>query len=77
MDFLAMQQTLASLWKPGRGVYIKEQDVNLYIFQFYHEIDIKKVIKDSSWSFNRKALIMARMKDGDNSRCIDLNSLEL
>lgn len=24
IDFSAMQQTLATLWKPGRGVYIKE-----------------------------------------------------
>lgn len=40
MDFQAMQQTLAALWRPGRGVYIRELDVNLFLFQFYHEIDI-------------------------------------
>lgn len=77
MDFQAMQQTLAALWKPGRGVYIKEVDVNLYLFQFYHEIDIKRVVDGSPWSFNRKTLIIARMKEGDIPRSVSLNTLDL
>lgn len=32
MDVTAMKQTLALLWRPGRGVYIKEVDPNLFIF---------------------------------------------
>lgn len=34
LDFQAMQKTLAALWRPGRGVYIKELDTNLFLFQF-------------------------------------------
>lgn len=65
VDFQAMQQTLAALWRPGRWVYIRETDVNLYLFQFYHELDIKRVVEGSPWSFNTKALIIAQMKEGD------------
>lgn len=43
IDFTAMKQTMAALWRPGKGVYIKEVDVNLYVFLFYHEVDIKRV----------------------------------
>lgn len=60
VDFQAMQQTLAVLWRPGKGVHIREIDVNLYMFQFYHELNIKRVIMGSPWSFNRKALVIAR-----------------
>lgn len=77
VDFLAMQHTLAALWKPGRGVFIKELDMNLYIFQFYHELDVKRVLEGCPWSFNRRALVMNRLKEGENPRCVDLNSLEL
>lgn len=77
VDFPSMQQTRAALWRPGKGVYIKEVDVNLYVFQFYHEIDIKRVIEGSPWSFNRKALIFARMKEGDIPRAISLNTIDL
>lgn len=55
-DFPAMQQTLSALWKPWKGIYIKELDANLFLFQFYHEIDIKRVMEGSPWSFNRKDL---------------------
>lgn len=77
VDFQAMQQTLAALWKPGKGVYIKELEVNLFLFQFYHELDVKRVMDGSPWSFNRKALIMTRMKEGENPRCVNLNSMEI
>lgn len=45
------QQTLAILWKlgKGKGVYIKDLETNLYLFQFYHELDMN----DSPWLFNR------------------------
>ncbi|KAL8148452.1 hypothetical protein AgCh_005717 [Apium graveolens] len=77
VDFTTMKHTLASIWKPGKGVSVKEIDVNLYIFQFYHELDIKRVIRGSPWTFNRKALLIARMKEGDVSRGVNLNKLDL
>ncbi|KAK1355565.1 CCHC-type domain-containing protein [Heracleum sosnowskyi] len=76
-DFLAFQHTMAALWKPGKGVYIKELDTNLFLFQFFHEVDIRRVMEGCPWSFNRRALVMSRLKDGENPRSVVLNSLEL
>lgn len=56
---------------------MKEIDVNLYVFQFYHELDLKRVINGSPWTFNRKVLIIARMQDRDNPRSVSLNKLDL
>lgn len=75
-DFSAIQQTMVALWKPGKGVFIKELDANLYVFQFFHELDVRRVIDGSPWSFNRKALIVKRM-EGNNPRCVQLDSLDL
>lgn len=77
LDFQAMQQTMAALWRPGRGVYIRELGVNHFLFQFYHEIDINGVVEGSPWTFNRKVLIIARMEKGLNPRCIPLNNIDL
>lgn len=30
-----------------------------------------------SWSFNRRALLMARLKESENSRCVELNTIDL
>ncbi|KAK1390943.1 hypothetical protein POM88_019121 [Heracleum sosnowskyi] len=76
-NFQAMQQTLAALWKPGRGVYIKDLDTNLFLFHFYHEVDVKRVMEGCPWSFNRRALIMVRLKEGENTRSVELNHMEL
>lgn len=77
VDFPAMQQTLAALWKSGMGVYMKELEANLYLFQFYYEVDVKRVMEGCAWSFNRKALVMSRLKEGQNPRIVDLNIMEL
>lgn len=72
-----MKHTLASIWKPGKWVYMKEIDVSLYVFRFYHELDLKRVINGSSWTFNRKVLIIDRLQNGDNPRSVNLNKLHL
>lgn len=77
VKFQVMQQTMAALRRPRKGVYIKEIDTNLYLYQFYHELDIKRVLEGSPWSFNRKALIVARMKIDEIPRWVDLNTLDL
>lgn len=77
IDFLAMRQTLAALWKPGMGLYIKDLEANLFLFQFYHEVDVKRVMEGCPWSFNKRALIMSRLKEGENPRSVSLNSMDL
>ncbi|KAK1380064.1 hypothetical protein POM88_026808 [Heracleum sosnowskyi] len=77
IDFQAMQHKMASLWRQGRGLYVKQLDSNRFIFQFYHEIDINRVIDGSPWTFGRFHLVMERLKDGDNPRTIEINKIDL
>lgn len=77
IDFQAMQHRMAALWRPGKGVYIKEVDHNIYIFQFYHEVDITRVMEGSPWTFGRFHLILERMKEGNNSHTMLINKLDL
>ncbi|XP_060972000.1 uncharacterized protein LOC115703869 [Cannabis sativa] len=67
-----MQNKIATLWQPGRGLYVKELDSNLFLFQFYHEVDIERVIEGSPWTFDRAPLIFERVKSGENPRSIPL-----
>lgn len=46
-------------------------------FLFYHEVDDKRVMEGCPWSFNRRALLMHRLKDGENSRSVKLNTIDL
>lgn len=77
IDFQVMQHKMASLWKPGRGVYVKALESNRFIFQFYHEVDIKRVIEWSPWTFGRFQLVFERLKPGDDPRSLVINRLDL
>uniref|UniRef100_A0A803QF05 Zinc knuckle CX2CX4HX4C domain-containing protein n=1 Tax=Cannabis sativa TaxID=3483 RepID=A0A803QF05_CANSA len=72
-----MQNKMAQLWQPGRGMYVKELENNLYLFQFYHEVDIERVMEGSPWTFDRIPLIFERLKQGENPRMVVLNKLEI
>uniref|UniRef100_A0A803PRW0 Reverse transcriptase domain-containing protein n=1 Tax=Cannabis sativa TaxID=3483 RepID=A0A803PRW0_CANSA len=77
IDFQAMQNKIATLWQPGRGLYVKELEPNLFLFQFYHEVDIERVIEGSPWTFDRAPLVFERVKTGENPRQVALLHLEL
>ncbi|KAM6583826.1 hypothetical protein CsatB_010828 [Cannabis sativa] len=77
IDCQAMQHKKASLWQPNRGLYVKELDPNHFLFQFYHEIDITRVIDSSPWTFDRVPLIFERVKVGENPRQITLTRLDV
>ena len=77
IDTQEMQHMMAFLWKRGKGLYVKELGKNLFLFQFYHEIDIQRVIAGSPWTYERKHLIFHRLREGDNPRTIVLNKLDL
>lgn len=77
INFQAMQHKMASLWRPGKGMYVKQLEANRFNFQFYHELDITRVCKGSPWSFGRFHLVFERMKEGDNPRTMMINNLEI
>ncbi|KAF4349769.1 hypothetical protein G4B88_029517 [Cannabis sativa] len=76
-DFKIFQNIMADLWKPGKGITIKILDQNRFLFQFYHEIDIQRVIDGSPWTYDRKQLIIERLKQDENPRMVALNSLDM
>lgn len=45
VKFAAMQHTLAAMLKPDKYVYMKELDTNLFLFKFYHKVDVKRVME--------------------------------
>lgn len=58
-------------------MYVKQLDANRFLFQFYHELDIKRVIEGSPWTFGRFHLVFERVKEGDNPRSIVINKLDI
>ena len=61
INFLAMKNTMAALWHPGKGICIKDLSPTLFLFQFFHEIDIRRVLESGHWMFDKHILIVKRL----------------
>ncbi|KAM6556617.1 hypothetical protein CsatB_003636 [Cannabis sativa] len=77
IDFDKMQNILASLWQPGMGMFFKKLEDNRFLFQFYHEVDIQRVINGSPWTFDRMQLIIERLPVGGDPTSLQLNHLDI
>lgn len=77
IDFGAFKNVMAALWRPVKGLGVKDLDHNWYLFQFWHEMDISRVLDGSPWTFNRIPLLLCRLKEGDDPQEIVVNSLEV
>lgn len=49
----------------------------LLLFQFYHEVDLINVLRGSPWTFDRKQIIIQRLKEWENPKELPLNRLEM
>lgn len=77
IDFQVMRHKMAALWRPGREVYVKQLDSNRFIFQFYYDVDIKRVMEESPWTFDCFYRVLYRLKEGDNLRTVEINNINL
>ncbi|KAK6140574.1 hypothetical protein DH2020_025681 [Rehmannia glutinosa] len=77
VNFLAMKNTLASVWRPVKGVFIKELGPNLFLFQFFHELDITRVQLNGPWTFDNLLLITKRLNVGEQPSRVELFHTDL
>lgn len=48
----AMKSKLADLWRPAMGITIKALKPGIFLFQFYHNDDLKWMLSNGPWSFD-------------------------
>lgn len=76
INFGAMQETLSSIWRPVKGVFMEESNYpNLFIFKFFHELDIKRVLDDGPWTFNQQVLLLKKLDVNEQLKDVKLTDL--
>ncbi|MBA0614468.1 hypothetical protein Godav_014763 [Gossypium davidsonii] len=66
VNFQAMKNTLVNVWHLIGGVVISDLDEKRFLFKFYHEVDIERVIKGDPWTFNNHLLIIHRLLENED-----------
>jgi 14-3-3 protein epsilon len=60
----SMMVRMADLWRPVKGVQIKEAKQGLFLFRFNHPLDMEEVLRNGPWTFDNHLLIMERVQIG-------------
>ncbi|MBA0678140.1 hypothetical protein Goari_019502, partial [Gossypium aridum] len=76
VHFPSLRNTMANLWHPIGGICITDIGENRYLFQFFHKVDIARVLAGTPWFFNNHLLILKRILYGDNLTVMELNFTE-
>ncbi|GAU19166.1 hypothetical protein TSUD_89310 [Trifolium subterraneum] len=64
IGFNSMKACLADVWRPVKGMTVKEATQGLYLFKFFHPLDVEEVLKAGPWTFDNFTLIIDRLKIG-------------
>lgn len=75
INFNLMRSHMASIWRPGKGVYMKSIGDGRFLFQFFHALDIQRIEEGGPWSFNNIPLILHRLQRGEFPTRVPLNKL--
>ncbi|KAH1039990.1 hypothetical protein J1N35_041733 [Gossypium stocksii] len=49
VHFPSLRNTMANLWHPIRGICISDMRERRILFQFFHEVDIQRVLAGTPW----------------------------
>ncbi|MBA0790896.1 hypothetical protein Gohar_015512 [Gossypium harknessii] len=76
VHFPSLRNTMADLWHPIGGICITELGEKWYLFQFFIEVDIERVVAGKPWFFNNHLLILQKIPSGENPAALELNFTE-
>ncbi|VFQ97337.1 unnamed protein product [Cuscuta campestris] len=75
INFTAMKNTMASLWRPDEGMVVRDLGDGIYVFQFGAMAELERVLDMCPWTFNNQALILDRLKGYNDPRDVPLHSM--
>jgi 14-3-3 protein epsilon len=64
IHFNSMRVRMADLWKPVKGVIIKEAKPGMFLFHFAHPLDMEAVLNGGPWTFDNNMLILEQVQLG-------------
>jgi hypothetical protein len=77
IHFNSMKVRMADLWKPVKGVTIKEATDGKFLFHFAHPLDMEAVLKGGPWTFDNNMLILEQVQIGMQIECVPLVHIDM
>ncbi|MBA0562748.1 hypothetical protein Golob_007771, partial [Gossypium lobatum] len=71
-----MRTTVANLWHPCGGITISYLGKKRYLFRFYYEFDIERVMDGDPWTFNKHLLVYHQLQLGEDPLRVPLHFVD-
>ncbi|XP_074366501.1 uncharacterized protein LOC141707310 [Apium graveolens] len=71
----AMKSKLVDVWRPTRGISIKDLKDGAFLFQFYHVDDMQWVVNGGPWAFDGSMLVTSTIPKGEDPLKVPLYNL--
>ncbi|XP_019168052.1 PREDICTED: uncharacterized protein LOC109163801 [Ipomoea nil] len=71
-----MKRVMAAAWRPLMGIEITDVLPNLYLFTFFDEADMRRVLEEGPWAFENTTLICQILEDGVDPTQVVLNTVD-
>ncbi|GLT98767.1 hypothetical protein SLE2022_162500 [Rubroshorea leprosula] len=68
----ALENTLASVWRPIKGMHMRILGENLFAFYFFHPVDMQRVLAEGPWHFVNHTMILKEAHGGRQIKKEDL-----
>jgi hypothetical protein len=72
-----MKIRMSEVWRPVKGVAVKEAQQGLFLFQFFHKLDMEEVLKGGPWTYDSHSLVLEKLQIGVPLKDILLNYMNL
>ncbi|XP_058726793.1 uncharacterized protein At4g02000-like [Vicia villosa] len=73
---MSMKKRVADMWRPVKGVIIKQAMEGLFLFQFSHKLDMEAALRGGPWTFGSHLLIIEKVQIGVQIESIPLFHVE-
>lgn len=77
VNFQAMQNVLASIWRPREGIEIHDLGSQRYSFVFFHVLDLQKVLDGGPWTFEQNLLLHHKLEANEDPYQVQLNTTDM
>jgi hypothetical protein len=67
-----LMEKMGDIWQPGRGMDIEEPYPGLFVFKFFHPLDVQHILKQGPWAFDGHTLVLNTLSDDEDPREVSL-----
>lgn len=72
-----MKDQLSTIWMLVKGVTIKLLEQDRFLFQFYHKMDMERVLLGEPWLFDNYMLVLTKIQPGDPFLSMPLDHVDM